>query len=227
MSTTRVLHVIARMNVGGMARYVSELVEKIPNSALATGFVQGAEIEDPSVSKLVIHRIPHMGRKISIVSDFKSWLKLRTLIKRLNPEIVHTHTFKAGLIGRLVGGEHKRVHTFHGHLFDDQSFSTLEKKIIMLAERYLAKKTDILISVGKKVGVELRSAGVGGNEKWVSIPPGVDRLPQIEKSAARVLLNLDSEDFLVGWMARMTGVKNPDLMLEVARKLPKDLREKR
>ena len=47
MSTTKVLHVIARMNVGGTARYVSELVEAIPNSKLATGFVQGSEVEDP------------------------------------------------------------------------------------------------------------------------------------------------------------------------------------
>ena len=130
MSTTNVLHVVARMNVGGTARYISELVTNIPNSKLATGFVQGSEVEDPSISKLPIVRINHLGRKISPLSDYKAWRELRKIIKEHKPAIVHTHTFKAGLIGRLIGGSHIRIHTFHGHLFYDNSFSKLEKKII-------------------------------------------------------------------------------------------------
>jgi glycosyltransferase involved in cell wall biosynthesis len=220
MSTIKVLHVIARMNVGGTARYVGDLVEKIPNSALATGFVQGSEIEDGVVGRLNVHRIPHLGRRIAPIQDFRSWLELRRLVKRLEPEIVHTHTFKAGMIGRLVRGKHKRVHTFHGHLFDDHSFSSLEKGIITLVERFLARRTNVLISVGIRVGEELRSARVGQNGIWLSIPPGVSALPKIKKSDAREILNLDQDTFLVGWMARMTRVKNPFLLLEVARRMP-------
>ena len=110
------------MNVGGTARYVGELVERIPDNKLATGYVQGSEIEDPCVQKLNVLRVRHMGRKISPLNDFRAWLELRKIVKEIKPAIVHTHTFKAGLIGRLIGGKHKRVHTFHGHLFDDQSF---------------------------------------------------------------------------------------------------------
>ena len=220
MSTIKVLHVIARMNVGGTARYVGDLVANIPDSALATGYVQGSEIEDPVVATLKTFRVSHMGRKISPSNDFKAWLELRKVIEEIKPEIVHTHTFKAGLIGRLVSGEHKRVHTFHGHLFDDQSFSPAAKKIITIAERYLAKRTDVLISVGKRVGRDLRAAGIGPNNKWTSIPPGVNALPKIEKTKARELLGLKTDVFLVGWMARMTGVKNPFLALEVAKKMP-------
>ena len=217
--STQVLHVIARMNVGGTARYVGELVEKIPNSKLATGYVQGTEIEDPCVIKLVPIRVPHLGRKISLVSDFRAWVELRKVIEEVKPLIVHTHTFKAGLIGRLVGGTHKRVHTFHGHLFDDQSFSLIEKKMITLAERYLARRTNLLISVGKKVGVELRAEGVGANQEWLSIPPGVKALPAIEKDQARKALGLHSDGILIGWMARMAEVKNPFLLLEIAEQL--------
>ena len=217
MSTTKVLHVIARMNVGGTARYVSELVEQIPYSALATGYVQGAELEDPSVNGLQIFRVRHMGRKISPINDLRSWLELRKIIKEVKPEILHTHTFKGGMIGRLVGGDHKRVHTFHGHLFDDQSFSRLEKKVIALSERILANRTDLLISVGEKVGIELRTAGIGIKKDWISIPPGVNPLSPIEKRAARILLGLNEDQFLVGWMARMADVKNPYLLLEVAK----------
>lgn len=217
--STQVLHVIARMNVGGTARYVGELVEKIPNSKLATGYVQGSEIEDPCVKKLEVLRIQHMGRRISPLNDFRAWLELRKVIKEVKPLIVHTHTFKAGLIGRLVGGTHKRVHTFHGHLFDDQSFSLIEKKMITLAERYLARRTNLLISVGKKVGIELRAEGIGDNQDWLSIPPGVKALPTIERFQARKALGLNSDGMLIGWMARMAEVKNPFLLLEIAEQL--------
>ncbi len=220
MSTIKVLHVIARMNVGGTARYVGELVKEIPQSALATGFVQGAEIEDHITSELRIYRIKHLGRRISIFNDFKAWLELSALVKDLQPEIIHTHTFKAGVIGRLIRGNHKNVHTFHGHLFGDKSFGYLEKRILIIVERFLARRTDLLISVGNRVGHELRAVGIGQNQIWTSISPGVSPLPEIDKTVARERLGLDPNHLLVGWMARMTGVKNPHLMLEVARYMP-------
>ena len=216
----KVLHVIARMNVGGTARYVGELVEKIPDSSLATGYVQGLEVEDPSVQALPVIRVPHMGRKISPFKDFQAWFELRKIIDEQKPAIVHTHTFKAGLIGRLVGGPHRRVHTFHGHLFDDQSFSGLEKKVITFAEKFLANRTDLLISVGIKVGIELRAEGVGKNKNWQSIAPGVIPLAHIEKKEARRKIGINNDPVLFGWMARVTEVKNPFLLIEVAKRLP-------
>ena len=218
MSTIKVLHVIARMNVGGTARYVVELVEKIDDSALATGFVQGLEREDVGIVKVI--RIPHLGRKISPINDFKAWQELRKVIKKSNPKIVHTHTFKAGLVGRLVGGNHKRVHTFHGHLFNDNSFNSLEKIIITFAEKFLAKRTDFLVSVGNKVGQELRDAGIGKKQAWISIPPGVETLPTSDQITARKTLGLPESGLLVGWMGRMAPVKNPELLLQVASQMP-------
>jgi glycosyltransferase involved in cell wall biosynthesis len=220
MSTTKVLHVIARMNVGGTARYVSELVEAIPNSKLATGFVQGSEVEDPSVSQLPVLRIKHLGRKISLVNDYKAWREIGKVIRECKPEIIHTHTFKAGLIGRLVRGKHQHIHTFHGHLFEDNSFSGLEKKIITQVEKWLAPRANVLVSVGLNVGKELRKAGIGVGQKWVSIAPGVEALTLVEKSEARKSIGVNESEMLIGWMARMTSVKNPNLLLQVASRLP-------
>ena len=220
MSATKVLHVIARMNVGGTARYVSELVEAIPDSKLATGFVQGSEVEDPSVSQLPVIRINHLGRKISLVNDYKAWRELREAVRECNPEIIHTHTFKAGLIGRLVRGKHKHIHTFHGHLFEDNSFSGLEKKIITLVEKWLAPRANVLVSVGLNVGKELREAGIGVGQKWVSIAPGVEALTVADKADARKSIGVNQSGMLIGWMARMTSVKNPNLLLQVASRLP-------
>ena len=220
MSTVKVLHVIARMNVGGTARYVGDLVQNIPNSALATGYVQGSEIEDPIVNTINPYRIPHMGRKISPVNDFKALIELQKVIREIEPEVVHTHTFKAGLIGRLVSGSHKRVHTFHGHLFDDQSFSKFQVWVITSLEKWLACRTDVLVSVGERVGAELRESGIGEEKHWLSIPPGVKPLELINQSDARALLGLEEGVFLVGWLARVTYVKNPHLLIEIARQLP-------
>ena len=216
----KVLHVIARMNVGGTARYVGRLVESDPQALLATGFVQGAEAEDDCVLRLPVVRVQHMGRAINPVQDFLAFLSLRKIIRDVKPDIVHSHTFKAGFLSRLVGGSFKRVHTFHGHLFDDASFSWLQKHVITLSEKFLAGRTDALISVGKKVGIELRDAGIGKSRTWVSIPPGVDALPRVERSIARSGLGVNDGRVLVGWMARVTSVKNPMLMIEVAKKLP-------
>ena len=221
MCTIKVLHIIARMNVGGTARYVSEVVDAIPGSVLATGYVQGAEIEDSSVSAVKVIRIKHMGRKISPFNDLRALVEIYKVIKEFQPDIVHTHTFKAGLLGRsLPGGQYKRIHTFHGHLFADQSFSTLAKEFITISEKLLANRCALLITVGAKVGEELREQEIGLDQDWISIPPGVNALPHHEKSAARTELLLPHDAVLVGWMARMTSVKNPALLLEVAARLP-------
>jgi glycosyltransferase involved in cell wall biosynthesis len=220
MCTIKVLHIIARMNVGGTARYVGKLVEEIDGSELATGFVQGAEVEDPCLKDLKVIRLPHLGRKISPLSDLRALIEIYKVIKEFKPDIVHTHTFKAGLLGRALPGTYKRVHTFHGHLFADQSFSKFAKEFILLAEKLLANRTNLLITVGSQVGEELREAEIGLDQDWISIPPGVDPLPSHAKNQARDALGLPHDEVLVGWMARMTSVKNPQLLLEVAKALP-------
>lgn len=208
------------MNVGGTARYVGGLVENNPVAALATGYVRGSEVEDSCVSSLPLIRIPHLSRNISIINDIRAWKELRKVIKKLNPEIIHTHTFKAGLIGRAIRGRHKHIHTYHGHLFGDNTFSPLSKKLIAFVEKGLAKKTDLLISVGVNVGIEMQDRGVGKTANWLSIPPGIAPLILLDKKSARKSLGLPESGLLVGWMARMTDVKNPDLFLEIASRLP-------
>lgn len=208
------------MNVGGTARYVSKLVNNIPDSLLATGRVQDSEIEDPVVNKISILRVKHLGRRLSLINDILAWVELNRIIAKTKPQILHTHTFKAGVIGRLARGQHQRIHTFHGHLFDDSTFSSFQKFVIKKIEKLLAERTDLLISVGQKVGSEIRSHNIGKDRVWVSIPPGVDSLPKIEKSKARAILGIKGESLVVGWMARMEVVKNPYLLLEVAKLIP-------
>lgn len=220
----KVLHVIARMNVGGTARYIEELLDGATglgyDAELATGYVQGQEVESAGFNKKKTHRIAHLGRKISPINDLRAYYELKKVFAQVNPDIIHSHTFKAGLLARMVPGEFKRVHTFHGHLFEDKSFSGLQKFVILRAEKYLVNRTDQFISVGVRVGEELRELKIGRNSKWVSIAPGVLPLKKHKKTDARKKLKLPASGLIIGWMARVTSVKNPYLALEIAKEFP-------
>ena len=131
----RVLHVIARLNVGGTARYITQLATELPKHGIetfvATGFVQGAEVEDPSAQTIELIRVPAMGRSIRPIKDHLARKQLDKIIAEVKPDIVHTHTFKAGYVIRMKKQSVPVIHTFHGHLLDDPEFSGFKSKIIV------------------------------------------------------------------------------------------------
>jgi glycosyltransferase involved in cell wall biosynthesis len=220
----RVLHVIARLNVGGTARYITRLAEELPKQKIetfiATGFVQGSEEEDPSAKNLKVIRIPSLGRQFNPIKDHFAFKQLLEVVDELKPDILHTHTFKAGFIGRIrakeikkaAGKQIKFVHTFHGHLFDDPEFSGIKSSIITSLERRFAKRTDAIVTVGAQVGRELLERNIGQTKQFTNIPPGVEAL-KLPKAKPRTKIT-------VGWIARVTGVKNPLRALEIAKLFP-------
>ncbi len=221
----RVLHVIARLNVGGTARYITQLANELPKHGIetfvATGFVQGAEVEDESVQSIDIIRIPSMGRSINPIKDHLARKQLEKIIAEVKPDIIHTHTFKAGYVIRMKKQPVPVIHTFHGHLLDDPEFSGFKSKIIVEVERMLAKKSAKLVTVGRRVADELLEQKIGHRSQFVNIPPGVVAIDVTAKTQALKNLNLqDTGAPIVGWIARMTGVKNPMRALEVADALP-------
>jgi glycosyltransferase involved in cell wall biosynthesis len=227
----KVLHLIARMNVGGTARYLTMLDAGLNKSgiesAIATGFVKGAEAEDPSIASAKLHRINHLGRAINPIADHKAFKEFEALVAKEKPDIIHSHTFKAGLIARArrnsfekaAGKKIKFVHTFHGHLLDDPEFSGPKKSAIIAIEKALAKNTDKLITVGQKVANELLDNNIGQSNQFINIPPGVNPLPRKSKEEARQELGITHSP-VIGWLARVTGVKNPLLAAEVAKEIP-------
>jgi glycosyltransferase involved in cell wall biosynthesis len=221
----RVLHVIARLNVGGTARYITQLANELPKHGIetfvATGFVQGAEVEDPSAQSIKLIRIKSMGRSIMPIKDHRARKELEKIIAEVKPDIIHTHTFKAGYVIRIKNQPVPVVHTFHGHLLDDPEFSGFKSKVIIAIERKLAKKSTKLVTVGRRVSDELLEQGIGQRSQFVNIPPGVVPVDVTEKSQALKNLSLqDNGTPIIGWIARMTGVKNPMRALEVADALP-------
>ena len=233
-SDIHVVYVIARLNVGGTARYVQQLVSQTSalgiRSTVLTGHVQGGEQEDPCAidPSMNIVRIPHLGRAINPRNDIKARLEIRKVIRALQPDLIHTHTFKAGALTRSVRSRRQApmVHTFHGHLFDDPEFTGIKARAIEAIERALAKRTTQLVTVGELVRRDLDKRGITAQRPTVSIAPGVRRPEDTDQREARRNLNdkhglsISETEVVVAWMARVTGVKNPQRALAVATDFP-------
>jgi len=224
-SKARVLHIIARLNVGGTARYLDNLVPGLQEGGyevlVATGYVQGSEIEDDAVKRLPIHRIPTLGRKISPINDLKARRAIKKLIRDFKPDIIQSHTFKAGLLTRTFKCGIPKIHTFHGHLFDDPEFQGLKKYPVILTERLLASHANQLVTVGDQVAQDLLAYGIGKANQFLSIVPGVRQLEFIERPLSLTEFGLENETRpIVVWMARVTAVKGPERVIEIAKAMP-------
>ena len=221
--TLKVLHVIARFNIGGTARYLTHLLPGLEARGLCpilvVGRVQKGEVEDSSLSSLAFLRLENLGRRVSPLSDFKSYLKLRRIIKKVRPDLIHTHTFKAGFLGRLMYFGIPKIHTYHGHLLTDPEFTKIQLKLIMIVEKFLAIFTKKIVVTGQRVGTDLLAKGVGQPKRYVSIPGESSLNNLTSREIARKNLDLTNE-FTVLWLARVTSVKNPQLLVEVARQMP-------
>ncbi len=221
----KVLIVIARLNVGGTAQYIGELVKGLTPSKyevlVATGHVQGAEVEDAVVNSLPVVRVPAMGRKISLLNDWKARKQLKKVIADFQPDLIYSHTFKAGLLARSIKNSVPKIHAFHGHLLSEPELQGFKSRVVVLIERYLAKRSDVLVTVGKRVARELLEENVGSVGQYRSIAPGVNPLQLEDENSARAALGISDEVRpIVVWMARVTAVKAPMRVVEIAKAIP-------
>jgi glycosyltransferase involved in cell wall biosynthesis len=186
---------------------------------LVIGSVPQGEVEDPVAKHLHVQRISELSREIS-VADVSARRKFKRIVSEFRPDLIHSHTFKAGVIARSIASDSPRVHTFHGHHLYDPEFGRLKVGVMNLIERRLVKRTDRFVSVGERVRDELVGVGIGLRESYRSIPPGIQ---PITLSARRVVLSqlgLSEERPVIVWLGRFTEVKRPDRVVDLARSLP-------
>ena len=222
---SKILIVIGRLNLGGTAQYISELVHGLQSYGfevlVITGNVQGHEIEDAAVASLPIVRIPTLGRKISLFDDLKARKFIGVVVSEFVPDLVYSHTFKAGLLVRSLNISVPRIHAFHGHLLADPEFTGWKRCLVVALERLLAPRAHFLVTVGKRVALELLDAGIGRTEQYRSIAPGVRPFELEDRWAARKALGISDElRPVVVWMARVTSVKAPHRVAMIARATP-------
>ena len=223
-----ILHVIARVNQGGTATWLNNLIKGLREMdqkvSLFAGYVQAGEKEVRNFAEIGGIHIPKMGRSVSVGNDLFSLFALRKMIKELNPDLVNTHTAKAGVIGRIaaysLGAKRpKIVHTYHGHILYGY-FGKFKVLIIICIERMLAKKTDLLIVAGEKVKNDLIAARIGDKNQYRVINPGIAKPKFVERESARKFLKLNDDKLTVGWMGRLVPIKQPKRVLDLDEEFP-------
>ncbi|HYG12401.1 MAG TPA: glycosyltransferase [Pyrinomonadaceae bacterium] len=238
----RVVRIIARLNVGGPAKHVawltaatrrygieSELIAGTvpPGEDDMTYFAAGQGIE-PII-------LPEMTREVSPKDVVAIW-KLYRLFRRLRPDIVHTHTAKAGTVGRVAGlcyrwltpsalaGRPRAcrfVHTYHGHIFHSY-YGRLKTLFFLSIERFLARTaTDRIVAISQQQFREIHEQfGVGSAQQFTVIPLGLDLGAfagwRERREAARAALGARADELLVGIVGRLTEIKNHKLFIESA-----------
>ena len=225
----RIVRVIARLNVGGPAVYTISLTAGLDPAQfrqwLVTGVAapyEGDMLVDAAARGVTPIVVPHLGRAIDARDDLRAFMALVRLFRQLRPDIVETHTAKAGVVGRLAAwaaGVPVTVHTFHGHVFHSY-FSPARSALVRWIERLLALRTTRIIALGPAQRAELLGYGVGRPEQIASVPIGLDlepyRASDRHRGRLRAELGVGPDTPLVGIVARLTAIKAHEVFLQAA-----------
>lgn len=248
MKKIKVLRIIARLNIGGPAIHTVLLTEGLDKSKFESLLVCG--VVSSGEGNMVYYAnqkgvrpfyIPQLRRELNPLNDLIAFIKILWIIKREKPDIIHTHTAKAGALGRLAGiaynfgiqfstrhnqtrkntricqalsrGNIKLFHTFHGHIFDGY-FNKFFTNIFIIIEKGMACFTDKIVTVSEEIKRELMSLGIAKADKIIVIPLGFE----LEKFL-KIVPRDQNEIINIGIIGRLSPVKNHRLFLKVAQKL--------
>jgi glycosyltransferase involved in cell wall biosynthesis len=232
----KVLRVIARLNVGGPALHVAYLTDGLAQRGYETVLVAGSIARGEESMAYVAERrgvrlesLEELHREISPLRDLRAVVKLARIIRRERPTILHTHTAKAGAVGRIaaLAATDARppviVHTFHGHVLRGY-FNPLVTTGFRFLERMLATFTTKLIAVSPEVRDDLVRLGVAPAEKFAVVRLGIELDERVHdegelRDSTRRGIGIPADAFVVGWIGRMTAVKRTDDILRGFRRL--------
>jgi glycosyltransferase involved in cell wall biosynthesis len=229
----RIARVIARLNVGGPAQHVILLTAGMDRARFLTTLITGTVgAGEGDLSSMAWARgvepivIPELGRAVHPMRDLASLGKLVQLFRQLRPDIVHTHTAKAGALGRLaarLAGVPKSVHTFHGHALEGY-FSPAATQLFLRIERVLARMTDRIVTVSPRLRHSLLAMRIGRPEQVEVIPLGLDldRFLQMPRSRAdlRLSLRIPAGAALLGIVGRLVPIKDHPTLLQALALFP-------
>ncbi len=236
----QVLRLIARLNIGGPAIQALHLTKTLNQNGfctvLATGYVPDGEEEMDYLAKemgIKPVRIAGLCRAPHPLRDAAAFWHILRLTLRLKPDIIHTHTAKAGALGRLAGIICRRiagmnvklVHTYHGHVFSGY-FGTFRTMLYLWIERLLARKTDQIVVLSQSQRQEICDRyKIGKPKQFQILPLGLELTPFLKPDVAsesfRQKFGVKPDETLIGIIGRLTNVKNHRLFLEMARLLAK------
>ncbi len=235
----RVLHIITRLVVGGAQENTLWTVRLLDKDRYETLLATGPSDDEPEGSldaeavaaRIPIFKIKELVRNPNPVKDIIATWKLFRLMKETKFDIIHTHCSKAGILGRIaakLSGAPIIVHTPHGHVFYGY-FSTMISWAFVVTERIVGAFTDKIITLTERGKEEHIHYRIGGPEKFVAIPSGIDlrdyQVCAADTAQKRRELRLSGDDLLVGTIARLSDIKGHRYLLEavpaIRAKVPK------
>jgi glycosyltransferase involved in cell wall biosynthesis len=225
------------LNIGGPAIHAVLLTRALDDGALfqstlvagTTAQHEGDMLDFSRAHMVEPVLLSALGREISPLDDLVSLARMVQLVRRLQPDVVHTHMAKAGTIGRLaarVCGVPLIVHTYHGHVFHSY-FSPARTRIFLMIERALGLATNRIVAVGDGQRDEIASYGVVPRRKIDSIRLGLELGPFLAAERVRGQLRrelaVDPDVPLVGIVARLVPIKAHEVFLQAAQRIHAEL----
>lgn len=231
----KIVRIIARLNVGGPARHVVWLTKELQSDEFSSVLIAGSVPEGEQSMEYFADEhgveplyIREMSRELSLRDAVSIW-KVFWALRRVRPDVIHTHTAKAGTVGRLAGLAYKilldrdvkLVHTYHGHVFHSY-YGALKTRVFILIERILAVlATDRIVAITELQKSEINERfRVGREEQFRVIPLGID-LGKFDESAGararfRSELGVADDETAIGFVGRLTEIKNLGMFLDAA-----------
>ena len=230
MSNTKVLQIITRLNIGGTASHVIIITHELNKIGYKVILVKGTEgksegdmMDFAEAKGVEPYVIPRLGREVGFRNDIVAFYKIYRLIKKEKPKIVHTHTAKAGALGRIaawLAGVPVILHTFHGHVLTGY-FGRVKSWVFIQVEKMLALISTKLIIVNDEIKKELIDMGIGEKEKFEVVPAGLELKPFFESEKYRGMLKkelgLPGDSVLIGIVGRLVPIKGHKYFLEAAK----------
>lgn len=228
---TQVLRIFSRLNIGGPSLHVIHLSAGLGDRGFETRLVVG-QTDEHEGDFLDLARargvnlavFPELGRAIRPFNDLRALWNLYRLMRTMRPTIVHTHTAKAGVLGRLaavVARVPVVVHTYHGHVLSGY-FHPLASAFFRRVEWALAPFTDVLLTVSESVKDDLVRLGVSRAQKVRVLPLGLDLQPlagELPRGALRNEAGWAGNARVVGIVGRLVPIKDLDTFIDAAVKV--------
>jgi len=225
MGKIKVLHIITRLDYGGSAENTFLTVKNLNKEKFETKVITGY-----SSRTIEVILVKELRREINIFFDILAFIKLYWILKKEKPDIVHTHTSKAGILGRWVSfilrttnyklRTIKIVHTPHGHVFYGY-FNPIITRFFIILEKITAYITDYIISLTIKEKEENIKYGIGKKSKIVPIYSGIDKekLKEIKlnKEEKKKELGISGEKIIIGTAGRLEKVKGYTFLIKAAK----------
>lgn len=225
---TRILHISTRLILGGSQENTILSCEgqvRLGHEVhLAYGPIYGPEgsmlDRVRAFGNIEAHEVPHLIRPVRPLADVRAYYELKELIDDIEPDVVHTHSSKAGILGRLAGWNARCkpavVHTIHGPPF--LPGKAVSNAIYTVAERFAAKRCDAMVSVADAMTRQFLERGIGSPALYTTVRSGVDIEPYLvshpTRDEVRERFGIEPHEFVVGTVARLAEDKGHDDLLD-------------